>query len=332
MTTHTSNRRIPANQNRNGIHMKHNRLLCLIISLFVSSVFAAPSNIKHVIYITLDGVRWQDIYKTQHYFPKFWDKYADKVTLYGFPNTNTTMEVASVPLSLPSYQSQMAGAVQPCRTNECGHIQVQTLPEALINEYHFAKKDVAIFGSWPEIAYAAETKTGTTYSNAGNLPVLDPKTNKPDSVMAAINQEQLNHHHSYKTNRLDKYTFSQSLHYFEKYQPRFMWIALVNADNEAHDGNKDQYHQMLSYYDDALDGLFNTLKAMHIDKETMVIVTTDHGRGNKENWTSHGINYPESRQTWAFVMNGKLQPISDDGETKHYSTLSIRPAIEKALL
>lgn len=318
--------------------MKRNSLLFLITTLLFSSVYAdikpqpALPKIQHVIYITLDGVRWQDIYKTQHYFPKLWDKYADKLTFYGLPNSNTTMEVASVPLSLPSYQSQMSGSVQPCRNNQCGYIQVKTLPEALIDEYHFAKKDVAVFSSWPEIAYAAEAKIGTTYSNAGNIPVIDPKTKQPDAAMAMLNHEQQMDHPNYKPNRYDKYTFSQALHYLEKYKPRFLWIALVNADDAAHAGNLSQYHQLLGYYDDALDGLFNTLKTMHVEKNTMVIVTTDHGRGNNENWTSHGVSYPESRQTWAFVMNGKLQPIADDGEVIHYNTLSIRPTIEKALI
>lgn len=318
--------------------MKRNRLLLLITSLLFSSVYADNTSqptlpkIQHVIYVTLDGVRWQDIYKSQLYFSKFWDKYADKVTFYGLPNSNTTMEVASVPSSLPSYQSQMSGAIQPCRNNQCGYIQVQTLPETLISEYHFAKKDVAVFASWPEIAYAAEAKTGTIYSSVGNNPVIDPKTKRPDTTMAMFNHEQGVDHPNYKPNRYDKYTFSQALHYLEKYKPRFLWIALVNADDEAHFGNLDNYHQMLSYYDDALDGLFDTLKNIHMDKDTMVIVTTDHGRGNNENWTSHGVNYPESRQTWAIVMNGKLQPVGDDGEIVHYNTLSIRPAIEKALL
>src|SRR5437868_7168973 len=68
------------------------RSLLLLITLI--SPYAHADNkpqshspaIQHVIYVTLDGVRWQDIYKTQHYFPKLWDKYADKLNFYGLPN------------------------------------------------------------------------------------------------------------------------------------------------------------------------------------------------------------------------------------------------------
>lgn len=315
-----------------------NGLLTLALSFFLTPLQdenkqePTYNKIQHVIYITLDGVRWQDIYKTPHYFPKLWEKHANNLTFYGLPNSNTTMETASAPFSLPSYQAQMTGSVQPCINNQCGHVQVKTFPEFLINQLHFAKQDVAIFSSWPEIANVMETKEGTVYSSIGNDPVVDPLTHTPDAVMDMINYEQSTHYPAYKPNRYDKYTFSQALHYFEKYQPKFLWISLVNADDEAHVGNRQNYEQLLTYYDDAIDGLFNVLKARHLDKNTMVIVTTDHGRGSGENWTSHGTKYPESKQTFAFVMNGELNPVSHDGDIEHYNTLSIRPTIEKVFL
>lgn len=302
-------------------------LLALIVILLVSPVYA--EKITHVIYITLDGVRWQDIYKTQHYFPKLWSKHASQLTFYGLPNSHTTMEVTSVPLSLPSYQAQMAGEVQPCRSNECGHIQVKTLAEYLVDELHFEKKDVAIFSSLRGMGNAIETQPGTTFSSIGNDPVIDPRTHQPDAIMRKLNHEQQIDHPLLTSNRQDKYTFSQALHYLEKYQPKFLWISLVNADDEADAGHKREYRRLLNYYDDAIDGLFSVLKTLHLEKSTMLIVTTDHGRGNKENWMKHGENYPESRQTWAFVMNGKLEPASETDEVAHYNTLAIRPAIEK---
>src|SRR5947207_1663419 len=96
-------------------------LFSLLSSLFFSPVHAehhsqpTPNKIKHVIYVTLDGVRWQDVYQTHQYFPKLWKQHASKFTFYGLPNSNTTIEAASIPVSLPSYQSQMSGAIQPCR-------------------------------------------------------------------------------------------------------------------------------------------------------------------------------------------------------------------------
>ncbi len=305
------------------------RILSLAILFFIFSPIHANNKIEHVIYITLDGIRWQDVYQTQHYFPRLWSEHAKQLTFYGLPDSHTIMETTSEPHALPSYQAQMAGSLQPCHNNKCGHIQVKTLPEFLVDQLHFAKKDVAIFSSMPEISEVIETNLGTTFSNIGNRSMLDPVNHQADNIMAILNHEQRMNHPVNDAHRYDKYTFAQALHYFEKYQPKFLWISLTNADDEAHLGNHTRYHQLLNYYDDALHGLFLSLKTMKLDKNTMVIVTTDHGRGNNENWTSHGSNLPESRQIFAFVMNGKLEPANIEDGVEYYNTLSIRPAIEK---
>jgi hypothetical protein len=308
----------------------YRRIVMILSLLFASAVVHATSienpDIQHVIYITLDGTRWQNIFDTPKFFPKLWKQHAARMMIYGKPGDPSTMEVASIPVSLPSYQTQMTGAVQSCMTNECGQVQVQTLPEALLANLHLAKKDVAVFSSWSVIGDALESKRGNVYSSVGNVAVVDPITGKPDAFMTRLNYQQALRHHYYHGNRLDEYTFAQALHFFKKHQPVFLWISLVNADNEAHDNHPDQYRQVLASYDNYLDQLFNTLQQMHVDHNTMVVITTDHGRGNNANWITHGPEFPESKTTWAFVMNGRLQPVNG-----HYTTLSIRPTIETAL-
>jgi hypothetical protein len=308
--------------------------LCCILSFFLSaSTFAntePKTNIKHVIYITFDGTRWQDVFNDHSYFQKLWQSYSQQVIFYGAPNSQSTMETATIPVSLPSYHGQMAGSVQPCDGNECGRIQVQTFPENILHTLKLTKKDVVTFSSWPEIGLSVESVMGTTLANTGNQPMIDPITQKPDAVMLNINNQQAADHPD-GSDRYDKYTFAQAIHYFEKHQPTFMWISLDDADESAHEKDLLRYHQTLYFYDNALDTLFKTLKKLGVDKNTLVIVTTDHGRGNGDRWDTHGVEFPESKQTWGFVMNGELLPISQDNAGIHYSTLSIRPTIESAL-
>ena len=141
------------------------------------------------------------------------------------------------------------------------------------------KKKVATFSSWPEIAEAVEHKSGATYSNTGNKPVFDPDTLIPDLVMTNLNQQQANHHPQGQ-DRYDQYTFAQAWHYFLKYEPRFMWISLNDADEAAHKGNIKEYRSALAFYDGMLDVILSSLKVKEMDKDTMIIITTDHGRGN----------------------------------------------------
>jgi hypothetical protein len=304
--------------------------LCLIITSLLSSVVFADK-ITRVIYITLDGTRWQDVFIDRTHFQKLWGKYEKELTFYGKPGSRSVMHVATLPTSLPSYQSQTAGSVQFCFDNDCGRIQTQTFLENILHKLHLRKKDVVTFASWPGIGEAAESVFNITYTNVGNVPMYDPETHLADPVMAKINSEQLNDGAG-DGDRHDKYTIEQALHYLETYKPRFMWIALNDADAKAHQGNLEAYHQTLDRYDTMMDRLFTMLKSMKLDKETMVIVTTDHGRGNNNNWTTHGILYPESVRTWAFVKNGALRHDFYDGSVYYYSTLSIRPTIESTLL
>lgn len=318
-------------------------LSALILSgLSIGSVYAASSTpstqqsgekITNVIYITLDGTRWQDIYVDRSHFPKLWGKYAKQLTFYGMPNSSNTMEAASTPVSLPSYQTQLSGKVQPhCEENDCGRIKVETFPEYLISSGELKKSDVVTFASWNKINLAVEHIPGASTTFIGNFPVTDPDTHQADEVMAKINAQQAIDHPELDPEdgpeRFDKYTIAQALHYYEKYQPRFMWISLVDADEAGHANDKKAYHNALSLYDNAFDQLFTTLKTMNRDKNTLVIVTTDHGRGTGKNWVEHGAQMPESKPTWAFVMNGKLEPVPNAPKKHRYSTLSIRPTVE----
>lgn len=301
----------------------------LLLFLPLSTFAGTPEKITHVIYITLDGVRWQDIFLNHQNMPIFWQKYAKTATIYGEPGSDTTMEVASVPISLPSYQSQMAGAVTPCQDNECGALTIETFPEKLVTQGGLKKADVASISSWEVTDLAYETKPGTAFSNHGTRPMHDPYTYEIDSKMKALNIAQSAAYPGDDT-RLDRYTFAQAMHYFKKYKPRFLWISFGDADDFAHEGKKNNYRQTLAFYDRAIDKIMQTVKSLNLTGKTMIIITTDHGRGNGKNWTEHEISLPESKQTWAFVINGKLENGVKDGNAYHFTTLSIRPTIEKA--
>lgn len=308
-------------------------LLFIFTLLFLISSIASEHNknttqIKRVIYITLDGVRTEDFFLHPEYFQIFWDKYASIAKIYGKPNDKNTMTVASVPVSLPSYQSQMSGKVQPCLDNNCGRILVETFPEKLRSQFGFTKKEVAIFASWFEIEYAAQHIENSVFTNTGNMPVYDPDTKIPDSVMVDLNLKQSMDHYDDDITRFDKYTIDQAMHYFETYLPKFLWISLDDADEAAHGNNRPAYEAALVLYDNFLDRLFIKLKELHLDEETMIIVTTDHGRGTGRRWTEHGPGTLSSKFTWAFVINGELLPVMMDKTQISYSTLSIRPAIE----
>jgi hypothetical protein len=308
------------------------KLIALLLLTFTTSIFAETITdtpaITHVIYITLDGVRWQDIYNDHSNLPIFWKKYSKMTELYGEPGSKQTMETASIPISLPSYQSQMTGTVTSCRENDCGSLHVDTFPEMLIKKAGFKKADVASISSWEVTDNAFEQHLGTAFSNHGTRPMHDPETFEIDAEMKAMNIAQSAAYPGDDT-RPDKYTLEQALHYFKKFQPKFLWISFGDADDFAHDSKKNKYRQTLAFYDGAVDKIMAMVKTLNLQRETMIIITTDHGRGNGKNWIDHDETLPESKQSWAFVINGKLSGGIKNGEITRFSTLSIRPTVEK---
>lgn len=304
--------------------------LAIVTPALVVAKPITPTKINHVIYVTFDGTRWQDIFIDKR-LPIFMSKYEDRVEWYGMPGTDRTIRTASIPISMPSYQSQTSGYVQPCLNNECPRVNVETMQERLLKEFNFDRKNVATIAGWPVITNSVESTYGVTFSNCGNEALTDPDTHVADEVMQKLNDEQAADQPQ-DHNRWDKYTAAQALHYFEVYQPKFLWISLTDADDAAHAADLDAYHATFDLYDNFLDKLFTLLDKLNISDSTMVIVTTDHGRGHGKYWTSHGPQFPESKRTWAFVYNGELKPIGQDGAIMRYSTLSIRPTIENALL
>jgi predicted AlkP superfamily pyrophosphatase or phosphodiesterase len=306
----------------------------LLVSCIHSS-YAISTHNKNVIYITLDGTRYQDFFEQKEKkFPFLWNHYAHLGELAGGP-TPKTMSTASIPVSLPSYLSMTTGQIGSCASNTCPIVQEETLFDKIAKVHQLTYEQIAVFSSWNAINKTISAAPNIAYVNTGNHIAVAPYSNRPDKVMSQLNHQQKKHPSSWDNeDRMDSYTYRQAKHYLQKYKPQFMWIALGDADEYAHDNNQQAYLRTLRQYDRILDDLFHTLKDMpEYAKDTTIIVTTDHGRGDGTNWTMHGPKFPESKQSFLFVLDGqsllsKTPPKVKHLTQAHYTTLSIRPLIE----
>ena len=121
-----------------------------------------------------------------------------------------------------------------------------------------------------------------------------------------------------------------ALRYLKTTQPRFLFISLNDADEWGHQGNYSEYIKTLAQYDDWISELSTTLETMgDYGKETTLIVTTDHGRGDGSNWTNHGTSAPESKYIWLYAGGPKLKNIPTPKTT--YAHNDIRPTIQAIL-
>lgn len=254
--------------------------LTMLSAALALAFAAAPAADANVILLTLDGVRWQDFYQRgpEAPFSVFWDKHAPRAAIVDLEAKNAPVK------SLPAYQEMMVGEATPCDGNRCGRVQQETLIDRLVG-LGWSRK-LAVVASWGTIGHAVSKQ---------ELPFVDVGIHDGEQRPP------------WGDARKDNDTWAKALKALEA-RPRFLWISLNDADEWGHRGSRDNYVAQLRRYDTWLDALLARLAAMPgYGERTTLIVTTDHGRGEGENWTEHGSDHPAARRAFAFALGPKVK-------------------------
>lgn len=297
------------------------RTLRFVLFILLCAPVAAQAK-PNVILLTLDGVRWQEFFdKTT--FEKFWTRVAKQGTVYGTPGSDSYAAIDNrMMMSLPAYQNIMAGSKTRCISNRCARIPEETVAERLIDELSLEREQVATFSSWQQIPFAVESVPGKTMVNSSVMPF----TLWPDPVHERLNHLQQSDRPRWRTARWDKYTWPHAMRYLDEVKPRFMFISLGDADEWGHRRSYDRYISALKQYDIWIDELVAKLDSMgEYGSETLLIVTTDHGRGEGRRWKGHAL-HPKAKTIWMYVRNPKVGPVAPRGGRVSHS--DIRPTIE----
>jgi hypothetical protein len=298
----------------------------------------------NVILLTLDGVRWEEVFQgvdpgqsmdaNTKIFTFLTGPLAKQGPLLGDKASGERVLVGNrAQNSLPGYQSIMAGATQPCLSNACGRIKVETFPERLVHDLGLKPEQVATIASWENIALAVEHVPGTTFVSAGPEPLAFPGTDRDAQL---INDGQKGDSPPWKSARYDKHTFSHALNYLKKKKPRFLFISLNDSDEWGHKGQYDKYVATLRQQDAWIQELVTTIDSMgDYGRRTTLLITTDHGRGDGNDWGEHGSGHSNSGAVWIYGRSPHtLASFTPKGRSlaskREYSHLDLRPTIEAA--
>ncbi len=329
------------------IPMKKISLLFLTFIL-TTRLFAQSHKTQNIVVVTLDGFRWQELYRgadsalvnskytdskadikkkfwaqtpedrRKLLMPFFWSTLVNNGQLYGDRDLGNCDEVANqYHFSYPGYNEIFTG-FPDVRVNSNNPVPN---PNGSVFEYLDKQKGlenkVAVFASWEAFPAIFNVQRSGLKVNAGYTNFEDTKA---DDRLKYLNEMQHKAPHYLGDTRIDFMTFEFGKEYLKEYKPRVLYLAFDETDDMAHAGNYKMYLTQAHQQDAYLKELWQYLQhdPQYKDKTTLII-TCDHGRGDAspDAWRNHGAGVKNSEQTWVAVMGPDTPP---DGIIKTQTT------------
>lgn len=306
--------------------MKYLSLIVVFI-MAATAVVKAQAKSENVVIVTLDGMRWQEVFggvdsalmnnkkftkgekgmkekywrddvaaRREKLFPFLWTTVLQQGQLFGNRNVGSFMNVANrYKFSYPGYNEIFTGYPDTAvNSNDKVKNPNENVLE-FINKQNGYKGKVAAFSTWDVFPYILNTWRSGVYVNA-DVDTL--KFNTPQ--FSILNDLQFLTTRPIGV-RPDVITYMAAREYLKTYKPRVLYIAFDETDDFAHGGEYDQYIGSAHAEDAMLADLWKTLQAdPQYKNKTTLIVTCDHGRGDKvkEDWQHHGEKIEEAGEIW----------------------------------
>ena len=328
--------------------MKSCLICCFILFSFqfngrISRATVIQNNITpagNIFIITLDGFRWQEIFdgadpallnnekytpdtatmkilygstdaegRREKLLPFFWNVIAARGQLFGNRHFSNKVNVANAyAISYPGYNEMLTGNTDMrISSNDKISNRNVTVLEWLNNKEQFRGK-VAAFTSWDVFPYILNEERSQIVLNSGYQKMDDPSAEQ-----ALINKVQDESVHSKERTRHDLLTFLTAKEYIEVHRPKIVFLGLGETDEAAHQSRYDLYLEKANEADRMIAELWHYVQSTPGYRDnTTLIITTDHGRGSKNNsWPDHGMFISGSSQTWLAIMGPTIAPAGE---------------------
>lgn len=309
-------------------------ILCVFINcttVFCTNTFAQELKTKNLIIITLDGLRWQEIFqgadsallfnkeyvKDKHAVDSFWTSPATKNReklmpffwkvigaqgqLYGNRHYNNHVNCSNPHwFSYPGYSELLVGFVDKRIKSNDPLENPNTTVLDFINQQPGFENKVAAFATWEVISSIAREKNANIPVNSGK-EMAEGVISDREALLNEL-QEMLPNPHGA---RYDAFTFYYAFEYLKRERPRVVFISFDETDQHGHGGRYDEYLKSAYRTDKMIKTLWDWIQSQEDYKEkTTLLITTDHGRGkgSGNGWKSHGRLSWGSNQMWFAVL------------------------------
>lgn len=317
--------------------MKKIAFLVSVPIIFACQSVQTQSQTENLIIITLDGMRWQEVFqgmdpaiannevfnqsdssyiyekywsdnvkeRRKKLMPFLWTTIVQKGQIYGNRTLGNKVNNANPYwFSYPGYSELFTGFVdEEINSNSDPNNPNLTLLTFLNHQPKYKDK-IAAFSSW----------------NAFNRILNEPAAGFP--VFAAFDkiggenptpkEILLNHMKQdsfkpwHKDETLDVFTHYAAMEYLKTEKPKVLYIAYGETDTRAHAGTYRFYLDAAHQIDAWIRDIWGYVQSHpRYKNKTALLITVDHGRGEKikNEWTSHGSDVEGAGETW-FALIG----------------------------
>jgi len=318
----------------------------ILLSVFSISLLFSQQ-VDNVILITLDGLRWQEVFggavdslienedftkdkeeiilrfrgdsrldSRQKLMPWFWSTLVSQGQMYGNRWEGNQMTCTNrFWFSYPGYNEILTGFSDPSiDSNAKDYNQNVTVLEWL-NKKPELNGHIAAFASWDVFPFIINDKRSGIPVNAGFQKAEDEYLTYKEQVLNDLQDEIPS---PWSSVRLDAFTHHYMLEYMKKHRPRVVYISYGETDDFAHDGRYDHYLKSAYQTDQWIKELWEYIQSDPFYKDkTSLVITTDHGRGTSPaaEWTSHGTTIKGANEIWAAAIgpNVPARGVAKDG-------------------
>ncbi|RYY54876.1 MAG: phosphoglyceromutase [Chitinophagaceae bacterium] len=318
-------------------------LTVLSVLLLSAHLHAQPKLSENIVVITMDGLRWQEVfggadsllsfdtaaaYSTGYIGEKFWAPGADARREKLMPFFWSTLRKQGVLLGNRNYGNNFNNA-NPYWFSYPGYNEIFTgYPDTAVNSndkipnknetvFEFLNKlpeykgKTVVFGSWDVYASIFNEGRSGLLVNDG-FRDLGGKLNEKQVWLNRLQYEMPAIFHGGE--RLDVATFQIGFEYMKVNKPKLIYFGLGDCDEFAHAGVYDAYLDAAQNFDDWIRQLWEYIQSTPAYRDkTTILITTDHGRGLAEggNWKHHGQRIPEASEMWMAAIGPSVKPVGE---------------------
>ena len=317
------------------------RLIVLLISFLPLLLFAKGDNFPRLVIITIDGLRWQEVFsgadesllsdsklvrdpeqlrrlywrhtavdRRMTLMPFIWNTVATQGTIIGNRNLGSVMQVANkTNISYPGYCEMMTGIVdEDITSNDPVANPHRNVLEAANEDLRY-KNSVVMYGSWKSTRYAIHNEEAHIPASVSyEKSVAQSKT--PSLQLAERMLEGMPRF--WRSEHFDAFTYAFALETLKADHPKVMWISFGDCDEWAHAKKYDFYLDAANATDAFIRDIYEACEADKFYKgKTTYLITCDHGRGEGSEWSDHGSKTKGSEATWMMLFGKGINALGE---------------------